>query len=928
MVTTSSSSESPTAGSDAPVPGVWLLYAIEGQSAAKWVKDLRAGQLFFWRHNGTAYTKQLTVGDSVVVLIGNVDASGRSTGGRIVATGLLASDANSRFTDTRKQARRWLVLCVETLPDHPIDRKLVESTAGPLVRHGGSVHTVSSPALNVINSHLRLTLPIQNDLANQQFKSSESIDAALSRSPHIQPAAANASSLRWPPVAERNWNIVPTESEPSAGEFEGTQGDIQFDDPPESTGTDAYIPFRDDAPSQSEDTLDRGQLALFLARRLHLIWCEMNDLAPKQGEPADAAPTSPGAVGKVAPASSAERETFIVHIDAPWGGGKTTFANFVARALDPRGDRLNERHFLRFVAPADASPAELGEIELDEVFFLPPDENRERRDRERERWHEKARKPWIVVRYDAWRDQYVQPPWWHVFQLILAGIRDAVREMPFGVRRAWCLTKTWWIKFAYLLFNSRVRVQLISFGLIFVAIAAAWASGLVKASLTVDSEQTKTTINNAVAILATGGVAIAAFVSIIGQSFAPDLEFTAEHKQIGVRDPIGRFRRTFGRILKCVDRPILLIVDNLDRCEPRIVVEILRGFQTIIRSPRLFVLVLGDRAWIEKAHEIQHKDFTGITLGTESTLGERFVAKIFQLSFTLPAMTREIRTSYAQAVLSHRAAAARRPDTAAKSGVPVGRAAVGALTPEQKKAVREVEKTFKDVTSKKASVADYEQGIQEARKTIAKLAADAGLSPKVIDALASKTLVAATSADSGYQHEVANVLFGLAASLPNNPRQIKRIINSFALYETVGRLYFDYLMSNPMSGEGDVGDRSRRWRQLAMWTTLATEWPQTWRELARDPRYVEAAYREVETERARIRTEILGGLDKEDRDRAERLLRRLTDDVALSRLLCVKDDGQKAGPSATENPFAGVRIDAQAIYQFNRIMWEPGFPTM
>jgi len=51
-------------------PHVWLFYAIEGQAATRWADDIRPGEIFFWRHDSLAYTKQLKVGDNVVVMIG------------------------------------------------------------------------------------------------------------------------------------------------------------------------------------------------------------------------------------------------------------------------------------------------------------------------------------------------------------------------------------------------------------------------------------------------------------------------------------------------------------------------------------------------------------------------------------------------------------------------------------------------------------------------------------------------------------------------------------------------------------------------------------------------------------------------------------------------------------------------------------------
>jgi hypothetical protein len=210
------------------------------------------------------------------------------------------------------------------------------------------------------------------------------------------------------------------------------------------------------------------------------------------------------------------------------------------------------------------------------------------------------------------------------------------------------------------------------------------------------------------------------------------------------------------------------------------------------------------------------------------------------------------------------------------------------------------------------------------------LAAKHGITADEVDALASKLLVATAGSDAGYQREVSNILFGLAASLPNNPRQIKRIINAFAIYETVGRLYFNYQITS----DDKDGQRARRWRQLAMWTTLATEWPQTWRALAREPRFVEAAYSENAATRKAVRKSLLSQLPNEEaKNAAESLLGRLTNEMSLSRLLCMEQGNDAQGSEAGKRDgdagmFANIRMDADAIYEFNRIMWEPGFPTM
>jgi KAP family P-loop domain/TIR domain len=672
---------------------------------------------------------------------------------------------------------------------------------------------------------------------------------------------------------------------------------------------DAYVPFRKDAPSETEDALDRGPLALFLGRRLHLIWCEMNGCAPRPKS------QSPAPVQEITPEKD-DGDTFIVHIDAPWGGGKTTFANFVARVLDPRRSRLGPNHFLRWIASPTATPADLAKIRLDTIFYADPDAPAE----ERERWPDQAQVPWIIARYNAWRDQYVYPPWWHIFQTIQKAILDDVAENPVSghcrilkpgwwheaIRRRQALLSIRFDKFFYQIWNEKIRAQLVLLAMMAALILVVWQTGLVSriwSKSATPTKDTKDLIDLLVAILGFAGVSIATLFTVISQSLVPVLDFTAEHKQIGVPDPIGRFRRSFVRILRSARRPVLLIVDDIDRCEHKAVVEILRGFQTIVRSPRLFVIVLGDRAWIERAHEIYHKDFADIVVGTETKLGARFVEKMFQLSFTLPAMKPAVRDRFTKTVLGER---------------PDGEASI------ESQALTDLDRRLKEAVAAPATVAQREQSIEQAKQR----AVNSGAAKEQVDTLANQRLVAAAAADAGYKGEVFNILSQLADSLPNNPRQIKRIVNAFAIYETVGRLYFNYQLTVQGSENGEL--RARRWRQLALWVTLSTEWPDIWRAIARTPKLINVALAEPPA-KGKLQQKLLAEqFDDAQRNLLKNVLHRLAHDYSLLRLLQVHPrppirQGQPEGQSVTG--FPEVRLEPAAIYDFNRIMWEPNFPT-
>jgi hypothetical protein len=319
------------------------------------------------------------------------------------------------------------------------------------------------------------------------------------------------------------------------------------------------------------------------------------------------------------------------------------------------------------------------------------------------------------------------------------------------------------------------------------------------------------------------------------------------------------------------------------------------------------VIVLGDRSWIEKAHEIYHKDFTSIVVGTETALGARFVEKMFQLSFTLPAMKPETRNHFTRTVLGGIADVRSQP-----------------ATQDKVDALGELHKKLKTEIDSGATVPRREELVGQLKQA----AIEKGVSKEEAESLANLQLVATAGSDANYQGDMFNILSQLAATLPNNPRQIKRIVNAFAIYETVGRLYFNYQLTAGRTEEGIL--RACRWRQLAMWVTLATEWPDLWRTLARRPDLVDIALAKPPG-KSMLQEKLLAEQSSDgERAQLNAVLHRLTYDYSLARLLCVNHDPGSSGPGSSDSEraaFPETRLEAAAIYDFNRIMWEPGFPT-
>jgi len=270
-------------------------------------------------------------------------------------------------------------------------------------------------------------------------------------------------------------------------------------------------------------------------------------------------------------------------------------------------------------------------------------------------------------------------------------------------------------------------------------------------------------------------------------------------------------------------RPVLVVVDDLDRCQPAFVVDLIRGIQTLLRSPRVVFVILGDREWIERAFESQHESMSKLDVGPEQTFGARFVEKAIQMSFVLPALGADARLGFVRhVVLGDRAKAAAPKVRVLDQGI---RARIREFVNKQA-AKRDVD-TF-DTKSVLDLVGEQFWSVEEGAGTEGSIGAvldQAGVEKgsAALEQIVSETLAIHAATDVQTEQDVRHELERFARYFPANPRQIKRIINSITIYYAVA-------IQRP-----DVPTDPRFRSQLAMWIILMTEWPQTWRLLASYP---------------------------------------------------------------------------------------------
>jgi hypothetical protein len=108
--------------------------------------------------------------------------------------------------------------------------------------------------------------------------------------------------------------------------------------------------------------------------------------------------------------------------------------------------------------------------------------------------------------------------------------------------------------------------------------------------------------------------------------------------------------RRYAFLVRSARSPIIVLIDNLDRCRAEYVVEMLEGIQTILRHPQarkpmslqrqpcplIAFVVAADRGWLCDSYLHAYKDFEHSAHEPGRPFGLMFVDKIFDLTLHIP----------------------------------------------------------------------------------------------------------------------------------------------------------------------------------------------------------------------------------------------------------------------------------------------------
>jgi hypothetical protein len=370
---------------------------------------------------------------------------------------------------------------------------------------------------------------------------------------------------------------------------------------------------------------------------------------------------------------------------------------------------------------------------------------------------ERSPEPWLVVDFNAWKHHRLTTPWWHLIKAVYARAIEASAG-----RSAWRLRFVWW---TWRLRADWMPILLVALTLGFVA------AGLVEL---LGSGEIAIKILTGTLTAAAG---VYAYMRFLFFGSAKAAETYAEIKV----DPYQPVVGLYARLIRTVDRPVAIFIDDLDRCESEYVVELIEGVQTVLRSEAVSYVVAADRKWICSAFEKKYSDFAGTIGDPARPLGYLFLDKLFQISAALPSLSRDLQSKFWRELLE---------------GPPPN--PMASITP----AVAEAK-------------VKHRLNVDDLRKVIAE--APAADRP-ALRAAAAMQITTAESAES-LEHR----LQPLADLLEPNPRAMKRLVNAVGMAQA--RMFLEA--------------RDVPLEIVARWTLLELRWPLLAEYLASHPGAIE-----------------------------------------------------------------------------------------
>jgi hypothetical protein len=434
-----------------------------------------------------------------------------------------------------------------------------------------------------------------------------------------------------------------------------------------------YTRWRSDSPA-AEDQLGREPFAEVLAQQLSAM----------------------------AEANGQDRGPFLIHLDGPWGAGKSSVLGFLRRRLESE---------------------------------------------------------FLVVEINAWREQKVGGSWWWT---ILDRLDQATRRtMPWY--------RWWWHRF-----HDRLRMDWVPYlvGALVLLAGIGWvATGpdLAAAASVADSMGKMW----ALALTVLGGL------MAVARYLLPGRRGAAEGAVDRSPSPAEAVKELLAAGLVRAGRPVLFLVDDLDRCSADYVVDFLETVQTQLchalsaDSHGLYAVVAADGEWIRTSYAAHYESFGSISRPGRP-LGYLFQEKVFQLRTRLPAVPSRTQRAYLQALLE----------------LPDGGSVAG-----RERAVQDIQAAMAD--------AQTEAQLIEVASQATSIDVDPGTRQQLLGEAAVRF------AQPRMRNAARHALLRFDHYLEPNPRNIKLFVNTYGALRALRTIEGVFVDAGP----------------LALWTIVEIRWP-------------------------------------------------------------------------------------------------------
>lgn len=384
---------------------------------------------------------------------------------------------------------------------------------------------------------------------------------------------------------------------------------------------------------------------------------------------------------------------------------------------------------------------------------------------------------WLVVDFDAWKQSRLGPPWWSLLMSLRHALRGSLRAAG---------------RMSLRLAEAGIRMRRGGVHLLSVLIVALGALGLYlifrppQLNASTATDLAKTITAGAAALIALWGGSLVA-----ARFFFWDSPRGARFYETTDPNPAASIAEHFSWIIRRSSRPVLFLVDDLDRAEPDYVVTFIETVQTLIRdaswdrdrailgSHGCHFIVAADGAWLRQSFETRYSAFEQSIAEPGRPLGYLFLDKIFQLTLSVPAISSAAREDYLRELLG-----------------------VGELLkpPELDEERAALNKRIESSTS--------EQEIIDALRTATPVVREV-VTAEAIDKLHSRQVEAARE----------HFLQQFAGLLAANPRSVKRFVIANSMARTVLTLQGNFVDTHT----------------LALWLVVQTRWPALARYLHNNP---------------------------------------------------------------------------------------------